>query len=235
MAPKPACVRGYGRGAVKLWKKVSLLFLLGTSAAFGATGCRTTATRGSTLEDAGVEIGGLKGAKVIETIVKGRMLSADGGKDFLLTQFIGDPNEKGLASILGGYTGSLSDSSLVSVTPNTVNVILWHLTMRRLAEHFATLVDAAITTPISPSPLNDQYMAAAKPFLAPLPASAIERRPLLKNLWLSVMRFDAPQTEMNAWIEAVAAESAFVQLSPKDALAILLETIFEDPYFLLAH
>ena len=212
-----------------------LRLAIGISAMFGSLACRTTATGGSTLADAGVEVGGLKGAKVIETIVKGRILSPEGGKDFLLTQFIGDPNENGLESLMGGFSGSLGDSSLVSVAPNSVNVILWRLAMRRLAQHFATLADDEITTPHSPSPLDDQYFAAAKLLLDPPPSTDAERRTLLRNLWLSAMRFDAPQAEMNAWIDAVLAESALSQLKRKDFLALLLETIFVDPYFLLAH
>ncbi len=200
-------------------------------------GCRTLDNEASSVREAGLQVGGLRGSKAIETAIRDRVYSV-ANPAFYLGKYVGDYSTDGLMSLMGGYNANLGSSSLQNVDPNAVNMMLWRIAAAGAGKDIGQM--ACAMAPASPEQaavyLNVHFFAASKALcLSPNPTPE-QRIKLLQNLWLAVMRYDAPKSEMDAWITEMAKPGGVLDGPvPMTVVASLMESILMNPYFLMIH
>ena len=228
------------------------------AALLAAPACRTADPDLSNVAEAGLQVGGLKGAAVIEATIRNRIFLPNVNY-YYLGSYVGDFSANGLLSLLGGYSATLGTSSLKNATPNSVNMMLWRIAMIGSAKFLGGLA----CKPNVETLLNPHFFAASHALCSAAIASGMagnasgadagsgsgadaglgsttisqaERETLLKNFWLAVMRYDAPQTEMTAWIDEMGKAGSPLDTMPADQLLpYLMQTILMNPYFLVLH
>ena len=198
----------------------------------------------SHVTSAGLMMGGFRGVEAVDRAIQGRI---DPYGFFRLNQYLLYSSD--LVGLMGGYpTFTLgTTTTLENITPNAVNTMLWKIAMSSLTESLAEKICSKDNVT---SILDGTFVSVATPICnQPVTAVTVDQ---LRSLWLRVMRFDAPETEVQAWIDdVIAAKNAApttaavktidlsVQQSDVDErksfLSELLLSIFMNPYFLLEH
>lgn len=179
----------------------------------------------SELQSAGRRVGSFKGLAAVETTIKGRIMLPNSYFD--LAQYLGDSSEDGLPSLLGAYDGRPGSSSLQNATPNAVNTMLWQIVMDGAASAIATKACSG------GNELETHFKQAAKK-ICDWPTGADDRAQTLREFWLDLMRYDAPQAEMEAWVGQMTASGGSVATLQGQALVKdLTQSILMNPFFLL--
>lgn len=171
--------------------------------------------------------GHLRGYDAIEQIVRDRLIAR--GSPFTLAPYLDSTGEflSTLVPLLGVQGGDGLRSGLINVSPNSLNVLLWNVTLGSLAADVARHCGASGTT----LPMNAPLAAVVR-FLCDWPLAQPAGRTALEALWLVVMAHDAPQDEMAAFVDFFSGPEYSVPTAA-DALRDLLTAIFMNPNFLL--
>jgi len=179
----------------------------------------------SDLASAGRRVGSFKGLAAVETTIKGRIMLPTSYFD--LAQFLGDSSEDGLPFLLGAYDGRPGSSSLQNATPNAVNTMLWQIVMEGAASTIA------VKSCSTGNELEPHFKQVAKK-ICDWPTGSDDRAKTLREFWLDLMRYDAPQAEMEAWVGQMTASGGSVATLQGQALVKdLTQSILMNPFFLL--
>jgi len=179
----------------------------------------------SELQSGGRRVGSFKGLAAVQTTVKGRIMLPTSYFD--LAQFLGDSSDDGLPALLGAYDGRPGSSSLQNATPNAVNTMLWQIVMDGASALIAT---KACSGGIE---LETHFKQVSKK-ICDWPTGADDRAQTLREFWLNLMRYDAPQAEMEAWVSQMTASGGVVTTLQGQALVKdLTQSILMNPFFLL--
>lgn len=196
-------------------KLLAGLLLLGTLA------CRTAGhPDDAQAMESGLQVGALRGFAATEMMIKSR-LTLPNIHVFNLAQFLNASSGDGITLLLGGYQGNAGSSTLRNATPNAVNMMLWRIALSGAAAKIANQACNQDAYGLKP-----HFVTAAAKLCTP-PEDPAVRVAALKEIWLATMRYDAPKAEMDAWLASPTTASA--------DLKGVLESIFLDPYFLIAH
>jgi hypothetical protein len=174
----------------------------------------------------GRRVGSFKGLIAVELAVKNRIMLPR--SYFSLGEFLQSYDGEGLPILLGAYDGVSGSSSLQNATPNAVNTMLWEIVM----DGAATVI-AVKSCSAAGIDLEAHFHQAAKT-ICEWPAGAVDHTQTLRDFWLDLMRYDAPQAEMEDWVSKMTAATAAPGALEGQALVKdLTQSILMNPYFLL--
>jgi hypothetical protein len=188
----------------------------------------------------GNRVGEYRGYVEINQTLRTRLLeSGTASYWFSLGRYIGENSDRfdGLPVLLGGFSGEATNNDFRNGNPNAMNMLLWQIALSGLAG------DVAGSCGTNNNPLklgfaykyNDQFAARLKKLCA-WPAVEAKTEDNLLKLWLSVMSFDAPKQEYEAWRDFfLASSSPFANSPSKDAVKAMMRAMLLSPYFLLEH
>lgn len=180
----------------------------------------------SELHSGGRRIGSFKGLATVQMTIKGRLYLPS--TFFDLKSFLGDYSDEGLTTLLGAYDGRSGSSSLQNAAPNAVNTMLWQIVMDGAASQIAEYAC------VNNYPLLDTHFEQVANKVCKWPSGADDRAQTLREFWLDLMRYDAPQAEMEAWVAQMTAPSGTVDTLKGEILVKeLTQSILMNPYFLL--
>lgn len=129
-----------------------------------------------------------------------------------------------LGELLGTWAGFGSEHSFKNGVPNSLNMVIWHATLSRFA---GALGDSCAAPRLA---LNPRFLGTLRKLCA-WPAATAKDESVLLEFWLSVMGYNAPESEFAAWRD-------FFRLSyghrpAAETVAAMTLAITMNPYFLL--
>lgn len=131
----------------------------------------------------------------------------------------------GLNDLLGAWSAFGSEHTFQNGTPNTLNMVVYHVTLT----NFARTLGVWCKTP--PLRFEDRF-AATLGRLCTWPAAAAKDDATLQAFWLALMGFAAPREEYEAWrtffLTSSYRDRPASETVPAMALALTL-----NPHFLL--
>jgi hypothetical protein len=172
-----------------------------------------------------------KGYTEINRVLKERVAKPGG---FELGQYLGEnssePSPAGLLSLLGTYLGGDTSAEFRNGDPNAMNMILWYIALSRFASDVGSRCGP---TPTAGAPqLLPDFVTALTPICG-WPAASAKTDQALYALWMSLLDFDAPDSEFQAWKDFVTTDPQIAQASGPQAAAALILAALYNPYFLL--
>jgi hypothetical protein len=174
----------------------------------------------------------LRGYTAVNAAVKDRILDQP---TFELGKYIGEnlytpfPTGAGLLPLLGSYAGMIA-GEYRNGQPNTVNTLIWYLLIQRLSRDIAQ----SCSPEGGPLKLRAEFKQALDP-LCQWPDASARTPQALENLWSSMIEFDAPPSEMEAWRDQLALGPAYQNAAATDALADFITGALFNAYFLVRH
>lgn len=168
-----------------------------------------------------------RGYMKVNDLVRERLLQS--GADFELSQYLGqsyDPFGTNLLDLLGTHKSGFAGGRFRNGTPNSLNMLIWHMLFSKLATDVALLCTGEAALPFSSGFIN-----AAVPFCE-FPHRTADWDDQLFKLWLTVMNFDAPLSEYQEWRKFWVGPGAAGLRGP-EALEWMVLSIVNNPYFLL--
>ena len=181
----------------------------------------------------GNALGDLKGFDAINGAVTARLVKVDPADENGpgLARYLqgGDQFSGGLTSLLGAYVNAGGTTIYENGQPNALNLALWQVAFAGFALDAAKICSAEAP----PVQLNDAFAARLRPLCA-WPAPAAQDEQVMMDLWLSVMGFQAPQSEFTLWRNWFRSEAAYAEMPAVNVLPNMLVAIMMNPYFLLA-
>jgi len=170
------------------------------------------------------------GYTVINQNLRERIMTPD--STFNLGKYLGENRSEprangGLLALLGTYVGGDLDAGFRNGDPNPMNSILWYVALGGLARDFAKQCD----TPPSDLPLSPEFKTVLMKFCT-WPNGAQLTDDQLYSFWNSLVGFDAPNDEFQAWRD-FARSPEMVAMPAKAAIQSLGLAALFNPYFLL--
>ena len=157
------------------------------------------------------------GAAAVERTLATRLFSAQ--KPYSLISFVGNPN---LIPLLGVYSGGVFRNG----TPSPVNLMLWKIAMTGVSTAVSVTCLGA-----NQDYFNEEFLASVS-HLCDWPAAGAQADEVLLAYWISVMGYQAPESEYLAW--RVFTKSDYMQkLKGSDAVYALTVPILMNPHFLV--
>jgi hypothetical protein len=138
-----------------------------------------------------------------------------------LEQFI--PAEQ-MESLLGTWSTFGAEHSFQNGVPNTVNVVIWHVTLTR----FAASIGASCA---EPRHIFHPRFAATLRRICTWPSAEAKSEEVLSEFWWSVMGHNAPKQEYEAWRDFFLGSYAATPAA--ETIADMTLAIAMNPYFLL--
>ena len=145
---------------------------------------------------------------------------------FQLDAYLGQSySESGsnLLDLLGTYEGDDLASKFKYGSPNSANMLIWHILMASLAR------DVSRQCAANSMDLRKDFMSAVSS-ACKWPSAAARSSEALENLWTLVMGYDAPESEFLIWKDFILA-ARFA--SSEEAVFSMMLSITCNPYFLL--
>lgn len=127
-------------------------------------------------------------------------------------------------SLLGTWSTFGAEHSFQNGLPNTVNVVIWHVTLSR----FATSIGASCKTP--QHEFHPRFAATLHKLCA-WPSAEARSDAVLMEFWWSVMGHNAPESEYAAWRDFF--RNGYAQKAAEETIAAMTLAIAMNPYFLL--
>ncbi len=183
--------------------------------------------RFSAAQAAGPGAAEFRGYMKVNDLVRERLLER--GSDFELSQYLGqsyDPFGTNLLDLLGTHKSGFAGGRFRNGTPNSLNMLIWHMLFSKLATDVSLLCTGEAVLPFSVG-----FRKAAAPFCE-FPFRMANWDDQLFTLWLTVMNFDAPLTEYQEWRKFWISPQASALRGP-EALEWMVLSIVNNPYFLL--
>ena len=181
----------------------------------------------STAMAAGPGAAEFRGYVKVNDLVRERLLES--GSNFELSLYLGqnyDPFGTNLLDLLGTHKSGFAGGRFRNGTPNSLNMLIWHMLFSKLATDVSLLCTGEAALPFSVG-----FKNAAEPFCE-FPYRATNWDDQLFTLWLTVMNFNAPLSEYEEWRKFWLSPSA-ANLRGPEALEWMVLSIVNNPYFLL--
>jgi hypothetical protein len=190
--------------------------------------CKRRSTPESDLFNNARPVGSYKGVAAVENIIRQRIWKED---YFRLGSYLGDSGDDGISLLLGSYDGATGLARLHNPTPNPVNTMLWAILMDKFAAEVVHLLCQG-----GVDPRIEYHFGQAAIYFCDNTDITEDDSKRLQALWLRVMRYDAPQSEMQAWISEVQSNrGVFASKLEHRKIKTLLQSLLMHPYFLLSH
>lgn len=138
-----------------------------------------------------------------------------------LEQFI--PAEQ-MESLLGTWSTFGTEHNFQNGLPNTVNMVIWHVTLSR----FASSIGASCQTPRHE--FHPRFATTLQELCA-WPAAEAKSDAVLTQFWWSVMGHNAPETEYTAWRDFFRRE--YENKPAAETITAMTLAITMNPFFLL--
>jgi hypothetical protein len=172
-----------------------------------------------------------RGFYMVNDIIEQRLMVDDGqfflgtyldsyGRDFLY----------GLPELLGFDAGTGLHAEFRNGKANAVNIVLWHLAMSSVARDIA-LQCAGNLPAVTTFSLKPEFIAVLQPLCAWPAADARKTGPLVM-LWQSVMSYDAPRSEFEAFKEFFQGPD-WDAATGEEAVAAMMTAMLMNPRFLV--
>ncbi len=136
------------------------------------------------------------------------------------------PDTFSLISLLGAYDPFSGNNQFQNGVPNAINMMLWQLLLQLTADDVGNYCRGAGRLPLHP------FFKAILDPICRWPAAEAKTDGNLRNFWLSVMGYDAPEEEFLAW-ERFALTSRLSEKPAVEAVSQLFFLITYNPHFLL--
>ena len=159
-------------------------------------------------------IGEYRGFEEFDELVKQRVYSPH--RSTSLATVLGSSD---LAKLLGSYESNGTTTTFQNGAPNSANVVMYSLALRKLAQEITDLLSAR-------GNLNNEFKDAFYPLFQTRNDSTFE------SAWIALMGYEAPFEELEAW-KAFLNSPAMVNRTPTEFVRESIFTILFNPHFLL--
>jgi hypothetical protein len=129
-----------------------------------------------------------------------------------------------LCELLGTWSSFGTEHSFRNGAPNSLNMVVWHATLSRFAKEMG---DSCAAPRMA---LHPRFLATLGKICA-WPAAAAKAEPVLQEFWLSLMGYNAPESEFAAWRDFFLA--SYARRPAAETVAAMTLAITMNPYFLL--
>jgi hypothetical protein len=171
-----------------------------------------------------------RGFYAVNDILEQRLMVENGG--FFLGNYLDAPSRDyvfGLPELLGYDAGSGLHAEFRNGKGNAVNIVLWHLTTSSVARDVARQCGEQ---PVQSSySLKPEFIEVLRPLCAWPAAEARKTAPLVL-LWQTVMSYDAPRTEFEAFKEFFQGPD-WDGADGEQAVAAMMTAMLMNPHFLV--
>lgn len=161
------------------------------------------------------------------TILRERLFKP--GSNFELGAYVGQQYAgygTNLLDLLGTQKNGFAGGRFRNGIPNSLNMLIWHMLFTRLAGDVAKLCEGK-----NDLEFNDRLLGSVRPFCG-YPEGRSDWEESLFQLWMTIMAFDAPLSEFQAWrVFWVSPEAR--GLKGEEAVEWMILSILNNPYFLL--
>ena len=212
------------------------------SAALAAALLTATARADDAEFESGGRVGQFRGYELINLQLSARLLDPTilQNRYFEFSRFFAEsyPLPGGLASLLGGYSGSGTTDDFRNGTPNGVNMLLWHLGFFSLAQDLGQVCTSGspeITTHV-PGGINYQLDAPVFSALHAICDAGHDQTAqvaALQAVWMAVHSYDLPEEEMQAFSAFFSGDADYLAAAPAAQIGMAVNGVFLNPLFLL--
>jgi hypothetical protein len=153
------------------------------------------------------------------------------GQSLELGQYVGQDYEylyPNLLDLLGSYKGITTSEDFRNGTPNALSMLLWHMLFSGLARDVSAICGGEMPKPFAP-----HFVAHVKP-LCDWPADSARATPVLYEVWMDLMGYDAPTSEFEEWRRFMQSEAMLTYQGAEAVEWVVLSTL-TNPYFLLGN
>lgn len=164
------------------------------------------------------------GYEYVNKVLQQRVFATSSNLNF--GKYIGS---EGLGLILGQTVGDGNEMTFANGTPNATSMALWHVGLMGLARDVSVVFKGEGN--LKDTELNDGFLKAIKK-VAMWPSAEARNEKTLLELWISVMSYDAPESEFKVWAEYFLS-AEFEKAEPSQVIEGMLSTMLMNPYFLL--
>jgi hypothetical protein len=186
----------------------------------------------SSLKGGGNFVGNYRGVVKIEAVLTSR-ISAPKPESFLNGYLV-----ESLRSQLGTYSTDRGNVVFENGNPNELNSMLWDLVLSNLAKDLSSICSGE---EVSKDSRTMNTLNRIRPDISSIflnickwPEESVKNETTVLPLWLSLMGYDAPQSEYMAWRDYfLNANSPYSQISGEETLRAMIRSILLNPYFLL--
>jgi hypothetical protein len=206
--------------------------------------CGTRQDEGQSLHSAETEswsrrTGEFEGYEAVNRLIERRFLAqtANGRQQFRVEE-LGGPGIHQVRTLLGYYDNSSDVSAFRGGGPNPFSAMLWYNQIAVFSKAISQLcLETGKEIVVKDNSGDVPYalhprLAALMPDLCAWKLPEAEMKSRLSALWMQVMSYDAPRSELEAWTKYFLEEGdAFP--SDQERVAALFETMLMNPFFLL--
>lgn len=182
--------------------------------------CALAAAILSNAGSAGAQSAQFKGVAALSRELSARIAAP--GLSVELDWFLPAP---GLNDLLGAWSTFGSEHTFQNGTPNTLNMVVYHVTLT----NFARTLGLWCQKP--PLRFDDRF-AATLGRLCTWPAATAKDDATLQAFWLALMGFAAPREEYEAW-RSFFLTSSYRDRPARDTVPAMALALTLNPYFLL--
>jgi hypothetical protein len=129
-----------------------------------------------------------------------------------------------MEDLLGSWSTFGSEHSFQNGLPNSINIAIWHATL----SNFAKSIGASCSKP--QFEFHPKFAGILQK-LCTWPAAGAKSDALLMDYWLSIMGYNAPETEYVAWRDYILA--SYQGKPAAETVTAMTLAITMNPYFLL--
>ena len=147
---------------------------------------------------------------------------APSGVEFEMEKYI---PATGLEQLLGTWNSFGAEHSFKNGLPNPLNMLIWQVALKSVS---GVMGRACSSTQIR----YHQKFVAILQKLCTWPAATAKDQDVLMDFWLSLMGYNAPESEFTAWQEFFTT-SSYKNRKPDETIEAMAFAIFMNPYFLL--
>ncbi|MCO5142591.1 MAG: hypothetical protein M9962_05835 [Oligoflexia bacterium] len=170
----------------------------------------------------------LKGVAAISRILSERTL-VDGNILNLSILFGVENSYWSMLDLMGSYKSDQGEVKFKNGKPNSINTLLWKTAFTSLAKEMAKECNPLAADKIIH--FNVYFKESLRP-LCKWPNQEAMQEKVLQNIWLSIMAYDAPLEEYEAWRDFFL-HSSFAHKSAYEAVPAILFSILYNPHFML--
>ena len=161
------------------------------------------------------------------TILRERLFGP--GSDFELGAYVGQQYAgygTNLLDLLGTQKNGFAGGRFRNGVPNSLNMLTWHMLFTKLSGDVAGLCGGG-----ADFKFREAFAAQIKGFCG-FPEGQADWNEKLFTLWMTVMSFDAPLSEYEAW-RAFWISPEARSMQGAEAVEWMMLSLFNNPYFLL--
>lgn len=199
----------------------------------------------SSVKAEGKTIGNLKGYQGLTQVFRSRIVTPESAFD--LGWFVDgslSTSPDGFRSLLGSYQGAPGQAVYRNGAPNAINMMLWDLILSRAASDLGSACSQTeVVLPFIGLHRTGSFglTVKLKDSLVPRLTAACAwsddaegRRVILQKLWYGLMGFEAPASELDAFIAYFGGvDSPVATMTSSERVRVLIRAIFLNPHFLL--